>query len=283
LNLANTAVTAASYGSATQVGTFTVDAQGRLTAAANTSVQITESQVTGLSNGYRLAQVLEFTSTTAFTKASYSWLRAVKVICVGGGGGGGGGATTSATVTSIGGSGSGGGYSQAFITNLATLSATMYGVVGNGGSGGAAGGNAGSDGTITWFGPSSSVTTGALVTANGGQRGAAGNLRSGSNWSSAVLGASAGTVPTSNDIAIAGGSSSAMWGSESTVTASGQGGNSGFGFGFGGGGVAGNSGDNGIAGSGYGGGGSGAAVGRNNTAKAGGNGSQGIVIIELYA
>jgi hypothetical protein len=46
LNLANTTVTAASYGSASSVATFTVDAQGRLTAAGNTSIAIAASQVT---------------------------------------------------------------------------------------------------------------------------------------------------------------------------------------------------------------------------------------------
>ena len=44
--LDDTAVSAAAYGSATQVATFTVDAQGRLTAAANTSIAITANQVT---------------------------------------------------------------------------------------------------------------------------------------------------------------------------------------------------------------------------------------------
>ena len=40
LDLDNTAVTPASYGSASSVGTFTVDAQGRLTAAASTTIEI---------------------------------------------------------------------------------------------------------------------------------------------------------------------------------------------------------------------------------------------------
>ena len=38
LNLDNTAVTTGSYGNATQTSTFTVDAQGRLTAAGNTTI-----------------------------------------------------------------------------------------------------------------------------------------------------------------------------------------------------------------------------------------------------
>ena len=44
--LADTAVSAASYGSASQVGTFTVDAQGRLTAAADVAIALNASAVT---------------------------------------------------------------------------------------------------------------------------------------------------------------------------------------------------------------------------------------------
>jgi hypothetical protein len=46
--LANTTVSAGSYGSASAVPTFTVDSKGRLTAASNTSIAIAQSAVTNL-------------------------------------------------------------------------------------------------------------------------------------------------------------------------------------------------------------------------------------------
>ena len=45
IDLATTAVTPASYGSATQVATFTVDAYGRLTAAGNTTISVTSTAI----------------------------------------------------------------------------------------------------------------------------------------------------------------------------------------------------------------------------------------------
>lgn len=46
INLDNTAVTTGTYGSASQVGVFTVDAQGRLTSASNINIAIASTDVT---------------------------------------------------------------------------------------------------------------------------------------------------------------------------------------------------------------------------------------------
>jgi len=48
INLANTAVTAGTYGDATQVSQVTVDAQGRITSASNVAIAIANSAVSGL-------------------------------------------------------------------------------------------------------------------------------------------------------------------------------------------------------------------------------------------
>ena len=48
LTLANTAVSAGTYGNATAVGQVTIDAQGRVTSASNVSIAISNSAVSGL-------------------------------------------------------------------------------------------------------------------------------------------------------------------------------------------------------------------------------------------
>ena len=71
ISLANTAVSAASYGSASSVATFTVDAQGRLTAAGSTAIAIDGSAITtGTVAGARLPTIgAAVTTNTSDTTA----------------------------------------------------------------------------------------------------------------------------------------------------------------------------------------------------------------------
>lgn len=199
--------------------------------------------------GYVYVDTAYFTSNGTFSKGDYSWLRAIRVKCQGAGGagsgntGGGGGRS----------GGGGGGYAESFITNIVGLSGSETVTVGSGGTGGT--GSGGSGGTSSF---------GSLVSADGG--GGAGIIGGGSGIGS-------------GDLEIRGSSGGAGAASNGPPYINGMGGGSHLGGGGRGRVSSGN--QDGDTGGEYGGGGSGAIS--DSTAQNGGDGADGLVIVELFA
>ena len=219
-------------------------------------------------NAYSLVQTIYSTSSGTFTKATYPWLRAIRVRVQGGGAGGGGCSATGASEISIANGGSGGAYAESFITNIAALDAAVTVTVGAGGAGGAAGPNGGNNGGTSSFG--------SLVIAGGGGGGAlagAGGLPGFPQAGS--IGGSTGT----GEIVIPGTASFPAAQTRVEFLFATPAGSSVLGSGS----VNANLSQNGVVGLGYGAGGTGAQNGQNNSARPGGNGTQGIVILELFA
>lgn len=210
-----------------------------------------------------------FTSSGTFTKGNYPGAQSVIVTCVGGGGGGG---ANDFAGSGGGGGGAGGTASQSHLS-LPELSTSETVTVGSGGTKGDSSNNyTGQDGGTTSFG--------SLVVASGGGGGDGSNVgtnadaRGGAN----TLGGSSGDL-------IAQGTSGQNGSNSYTADSSGAGHGGSAGLGFGGGGIGGrntNGTYTGGTGQGYGGGGGG---GFSTTASgvAGGAGSAGVVIVDVFS
>lgn len=220
-------------------------------------------------DSYRYVDTLYFTSSGTFVKADYPWLRALKVTVVGGGGSGAAASATSAGQTSSGGGGGSGGYAEAFVLE-SSLSASETVICGAGASGGS-GGNGSTGGSSSF---------GSLVAADGGQGGL---FIGASSTTGVVRRGGLGGDATVGDFTVRGTPGEmTLTVALKTQVAPGNGGSSVYG----GGGLADarNISSDGQNGDSPGGGGAGAgSVQSNATARTGGDGGNGIVIVELYA
>jgi hypothetical protein len=240
----------------------------------DTSVATTEfvqGEIATAIGDFGLRQIVKFTANGTFTKATYPWLRYVRVRLVGGGGAGGGSSAHTNAQVSGGSGGAGGGYSEKVI-DVDTLGANETVTIGAGGT--AVTGAGGGGGGTTSFGTHLQATGGAGGTLAGAS-GGAGPLA----WAQDNAG-----VGSNGDINLKGDPGHGM----SAISGSFVGGEGGIGGGSrlgppsapaGGGSVPAAAGNN------YGGAGSaprssgGLGAG---AAKPGGNGAPGIVIVELY-
>ncbi len=233
-------------------------AHGFAPKAPNTSGQWLRGDATWANAPGRLSSFTVITTLGASTYTRPANVTAILVECVGGGGGGGGtaGGLLSAGAAGSGGSGS---YARKYITSPAATYSVSVGV---GGTGGATGNNPGTAGNITTFGST-------IVTCNGGSGGSG----SAAGSTSIALGGAGGAVSTGGDLNAAGQAGGNGLTLSITVSASQPGGNSLFG-----GGATGVLNADGVAAAEYGAGGSGAAT-QGTTPRAGGNGSQGVIVV----
>lgn len=224
-----------------------------------------------LGEGFAYVETVYFTTNGSFTKASYPWLRAVKVKLVGGGGAGGGAAATTSTQGSAGAGGAGAGYAEKFIL-ASSLSASETVTVGAGGVP-VTGGTGGSGGQSS-FGSHATGdggNGGTINAATAGTAGVAGPDGAGGTGDLVIRGQRGGGR------LVVGGSSFQQMG---------NGGASHLGFGY----VdntiftfLGSNPGNAPSSNSYGGAGNGSRNGGAQSAISGGAGASGIVIVELYA
>jgi hypothetical protein len=234
----------------------------------------TADTIDALRTGYVFVETVYFTSSGTFTKATYPWLRAIRVKVVGGGGGGGGAGVTGASQTAAGAGGGGGAYAESFITDITSLGASETITVGAGGTGGSSAD--GSNGGTSSFGS-------LVIAANGsgGSRIGATNVSIGNVFRPGGLGGNPSSC--TGDLKLGGtAGGAAITGTLASQQHAGNGGGSILGGGAQG--LATNGSQDGQTGYDFGGGGSGGGNIQNGaTARDGGNGGPGVVIVELYA
>ncbi len=224
-------------------------------------------ELTGLANGgYFSGTHVYFTADGTFTKADHTGLRAIRIRCQGGGGAGGGAEATGVAEASVGGGGGGGAYAEHFVLASA-LGASETVTVGDGGTGvSGVAGNTGGDSSF-----------GSFVTANGGL---GGPVRPASAVGFGTEGGAGGGA-TGGDLLTGGDAGGSAW-AVFQLGISGVGGAS----------VLGGGARNrftsatgqqrgGFPGSEHGGGGSGGINSASVSASIGGDGADGIVIVEL--
>jgi hypothetical protein len=221
---------------------------------------------------YRYVTTLYYTSSGTFTKATYPWLRAIRVKVCGAGGGGGGAGTTGSNQNASATGGGGGGYAEKFITDIAGLASSVTVTRGSGGAGGAAGVNSGSVGGSSSFG---------TVVGNGGG-GGDGRSAEAVNPGQAAQFPSGGGTASGGDLNINGkGGGVPQHSGIATLAIFSDSGSSFLGLGFQ---ISLSGGANGSDSFAIGAGGRGGANAQSSaTARTGGAGGNGIVIVELYA